>query len=53
MPYPRLKPPAGGVKANYSGSIAPALATSISKVPSGERWIHEVSSTAIAFRSTL
>src|SRR5882672_11379834 len=42
LPYPRPKPPAGGTKANYPGFITPALATSISKVPSGERWIHEV-----------
>ncbi len=42
MPYPRPKPPAGGDRANYPGFIEPALATSISKVPTGERWIHEV-----------
>jgi len=42
VPYPRPKPPAGGIKANYPGFIEPALATSISKVPTGERWIHEV-----------
>jgi bifunctional non-homologous end joining protein LigD len=42
MPYPRPKPPAGGIKANYPGLIPPALATSITKVPSGDRWIHEV-----------
>jgi bifunctional non-homologous end joining protein LigD len=39
--YPRPKP-AGGIKADYPGFIAPALATSIGKVPSGGRWIHEV-----------
>jgi bifunctional non-homologous end joining protein LigD len=38
----RPKPPAGGIKASYPGFVAPALATSISKVPSGERWIHEI-----------
>src|SRR6202051_1352460 len=42
MPYPRAKPPAGGIKANYPGFIEPKLATSIDKVPSGERWIHEI-----------
>ncbi|MDB5610229.1 MAG: ligase, partial [Bradyrhizobium sp.] len=42
MPYPRPKPPAGAIKANYPGFIEPALATSIDKVPSGERWIHEI-----------
>ncbi len=42
MPYPRPKPPAGGIKSNYPGFIPPALATSITKLPSGERWLHEV-----------
>jgi hypothetical protein len=27
MPYPRPKPPAGGIKASYPGFIEPALAT--------------------------
>ena len=47
MPYPRPKPPPGGVKANYPGFIAPALATSIGKVPSGDRWLHEVAHPGI------
>jgi bifunctional non-homologous end joining protein LigD len=42
MPYPRSKPPAGGIKATYPGFIEPALATLIDKVPSGERWVHEI-----------
>jgi len=42
MPYPRPKPPPGGIKANYPGFIEPALATSIDKVPAGERWLHEI-----------
>ena len=42
MPYARPKPPAGGIKAAYPGFIAPALATSITKPPNGDRWIHEV-----------
>jgi bifunctional non-homologous end joining protein LigD len=42
MPYPRAKPPAGGIKANHPGFIEPSLATSIDKVPAGERWIHEI-----------
>src|SRR5258708_11366074 len=42
MPYPRAKPPAGGIKANYPGFIEPASATSIDKVPGGERWVHEI-----------
>jgi bifunctional non-homologous end joining protein LigD len=36
------KPAAIGVKAAFPGFIEPALASSIEKVPSGERWIHEV-----------
>jgi bifunctional non-homologous end joining protein LigD len=31
-----------GVKASYPGFIEPALASSIGKVPSGERWLHEI-----------
>jgi hypothetical protein len=42
MPSPRTKPAAIGTKAAYPGFIEPALATSINKVPSGERWIHEI-----------
>jgi bifunctional non-homologous end joining protein LigD len=42
MPYPLPKLPAGGIKANYPGFIEPALATPIDKVPSGERWVHEI-----------
>ena len=42
MRYPKLKPPHGGTKATYPGFIEPALATAIDKVPSGERWIHEI-----------
>ena len=41
MPYPR-QAPAGGIKASYPGFIGPSLATSIDKVPAGERWIHEI-----------
>jgi bifunctional non-homologous end joining protein LigD len=42
MGRPRAKPPAIGAKAPLSGFVDPALASSIHKVPSGERWIHEV-----------
>ena len=42
MPTPRKKPAAIGIKAAYPGFIEPALATSIDKVPSGERWVHEI-----------
>jgi bifunctional non-homologous end joining protein LigD len=38
----RKKPAAIGIKAPYPGFIEPALATSIDKVPSGERWLHEI-----------
>jgi hypothetical protein len=36
----RPKPPAGGIKADYPGFIAPTLATSITKAR--EHWIHEI-----------
>jgi bifunctional non-homologous end joining protein LigD len=39
---PRPKPSGGGIKANYPRFIEPALATSINKVPAGERWVHEI-----------
>jgi bifunctional non-homologous end joining protein LigD len=31
-----------GVKAPYPGFVEPALATPVDKVPSDERWIHEI-----------
>jgi bifunctional non-homologous end joining protein LigD len=40
--FQRKKPLAIGIKAPYPGFIEPALATSIEKVPTGERWIHEI-----------
>jgi bifunctional non-homologous end joining protein LigD len=42
MAFQRKKPAAIGIKAPYPGFIEPALATPIDKVPSGERWIHEI-----------
>jgi bifunctional non-homologous end joining protein LigD len=42
VPYSRPKAPAGVVKANYPGFIEPSLASSIERVPAGERWIHEI-----------
>jgi bifunctional non-homologous end joining protein LigD len=42
MARPRVKPPAVGAKAPYPGFVEPALASSIAKVPAGDRWIHEV-----------
>lgn len=31
-----------GIEAPYPGFVEPALATSIAKVPSGARWVHEI-----------
>jgi bifunctional non-homologous end joining protein LigD len=42
MAFQRKKPAAIGDKAPFPGFVEPALATSIGKVPSGERWIHEI-----------
>src|ERR1700704_5820856 len=42
MASQRKNPAAIGTKAPYPGFIEPALATSVDKVPSGKRWIHEV-----------
>ena len=42
MAFQRKKPAAIGVKAPFPGFIEPALATSIEKVPTGERWVHEI-----------
>jgi bifunctional non-homologous end joining protein LigD len=42
MVFQRKKPAVIGVKAPYPGFIEPALATSVDKVPAGERWIHEI-----------
>jgi bifunctional non-homologous end joining protein LigD len=40
--FQRNKPAAIGVKAPFPAFIEPALASSTEKVPSGERWIHEI-----------
>ena len=42
MAFQRKKPAAIGVKAPFPDLIEPALATSIEKVPSGGRWLHEI-----------
>ena len=42
MPFQRKKPAAIGARGPYPGFVEPALATSIEKVPSGARWIHEI-----------
>jgi bifunctional non-homologous end joining protein LigD len=40
--FQRKKPAAIGAKAPFPGFIEPALASSIEKAPSGERWLHEI-----------
>jgi bifunctional non-homologous end joining protein LigD len=40
--FARRKPADLGVKAPFPTFVEPALASSIEKVPSGERWIHEI-----------
>ena len=42
MAFQRRKLAPIGIKAPYLGFIEPALATSIDKVPRGERWLHEI-----------
>jgi bifunctional non-homologous end joining protein LigD len=40
--FARRKPADIGVKAPFPDFVEPALASSIERVPSGERWIHEI-----------
>lgn len=42
MAFQGKKPAAIGFKAPYPGFIEPALATKIERVPTGERWLHEI-----------
>jgi bifunctional non-homologous end joining protein LigD len=42
LAFQRKKPAAIGTKAPYPGFIEPALATSIEKVPAGDRWVHDI-----------
>lgn len=42
MAFQRRKPAAIGIQAPYPGFIEPALASAIERVPTGERWIHEI-----------
>ena len=42
MAFQRKKAQPIGVKAPFPGFIEPGLATLIDRVPSGERWIHEI-----------
>jgi bifunctional non-homologous end joining protein LigD len=40
--FQRRRTSAIGTKAPYPGFVGPALATLVDKVPSGDRWIHEI-----------
>jgi ATP-dependent DNA ligase len=40
--FQHKKPAAIGVKAPFPGFIEPALATTIERVPGGQRWVHEI-----------
>jgi ATP-dependent DNA ligase len=40
--FQRKKPAAIGTKAPFPGFVEPALAISIEKVPTGDRWLHEI-----------
>src|SRR6185437_12212912 len=40
--FQRKRPPPIGTKASYPGFIEPALASLIERVPSGDRWLHEI-----------
>lgn len=42
MVFQRKKPVEIGIKARFPGFIAPAVATAIEKVPTGDRWFHEI-----------
>ncbi len=42
MAFQRRRTATVGVKAPFPGFVEPALASSIEKVPSGARWIHEI-----------
>lgn len=42
MPFQRKKPESIGIMAPQPSFIEPALATSIGRVPSGDRWFHEI-----------
>ena len=42
MAFQRKKPEALGIKANFPGFVEPALASATDRVPSGDRWIHEI-----------
>lgn len=42
MAFQRTKPAAIGTKAPYPAFIEPALASSIERMPGGDRWIHEI-----------
>jgi hypothetical protein len=49
--FQRKKPAAIGVKAPFPGFIEPALALSIERVPSGERWVRKTCWRALRLSS--
>jgi bifunctional non-homologous end joining protein LigD len=51
MAFQRKKPVAVGIKAVYPGFMEPALATAVEKVPSGQRWVHEIKFDGYLFNS--
>jgi bifunctional non-homologous end joining protein LigD len=51
--FQRKNPAAIGIKAPFPGFIEPALATSINKLPSGDRWLHEVKFDGYRFQTHL
>jgi bifunctional non-homologous end joining protein LigD len=42
MAFQRKQPAVIGIKAPFPDFLEPALASSIDKVPSGDRWLHEI-----------
>ena len=42
MAFARRKPANAGIKAPFPDFVEPALASSIDKMPSGSKWIHEI-----------
>jgi bifunctional non-homologous end joining protein LigD len=42
MAFQRKKSAAVGIKAPFPGFLEPELATAVEKMPSGERWLHEI-----------
>ena len=51
MAFQRKKSAAIGIKAAFPGFIEPALATTIGKVPFGDRWLREIKFDGYGCRS--